>query len=404
MSARSRVWNVLALALASLFIGWPAWAADLPAPAAGAGVAPQWEYAVGPGDTLSVNVVGESAYTGSFEISPAGAITFPDQMVKEMQVAGRTITQLQAELKQRLGQYFLDPQVTVELKSFRVVVSGQVVTPGEYPIEPGALLMQVIQKAGVPTDRQALSSVYVRRGNGAVISVRLLDFLDRGVVSENPPLQPGDSIGVGQPPAGVGATVAGYEVLGAVKKPGRYLLQADEPTRAWDALQQAGQLSDDADARHAVLRRAQGANINLDLSRLEDNPAQPANVVLSTGDVLFVPRLTTRVSVMGAVAKPGEALVGEGTTLLEVLGKAGGLSGPARLTECAIIRLKPQPMRTNVNLESLLKKGEMTDNPVLQDGDIVWVPPAEGSARGPGRTTWDKFNEALRSLWILRWL
>jgi protein involved in polysaccharide export with SLBB domain len=97
-------------------------------------------------------------------------------------------------------------------------------------------------------------------------------------------------------------------------------------------------------------------------------------------------------------------LVGEGTTLLEVLGKAGGLSGPARLTECAIIRLKPQPMRTKVNLESLLKKGEMTDNPVLQDGDIVWVPPAEGAARGPGRTTWDKFNEALRSLWILRWL
>jgi len=404
MSGRSWLLSILSLSLAGFSAGYPAWAGDALSPAPAAPTAQQWQYAVRPGDTLSVAVAGESAYTGDFEISGAGAITFPDQMVKEVQVAGRTIEQARAELKQRLGQYFREPQVMVQLKSFRVVVSGDVVAPGEYPIEPGALLMQVVQKAGGPTNRQALSSVCVRRGNGDVITVRALDFLERGAVSENPQLQPGDSVGVGRPPAGAAADVAEFQVLGAVKAPGPYLLQPGGQTRVWNALQQAGQPTEDADLRRAVLRRPQGANVNLDLSRLEDNPANSANPVLSNGDVLFVPRCATRVSVMGAVAKPGEVLVGDGTTLLEVLGKAGGLSGAARLRECALIRLKPQPTRTNINLENMLKKGELTDNPVLQDGDIVWVPPVEGPASGRAKGAWDKFDSVLRSLWLLRWL
>jgi protein involved in polysaccharide export with SLBB domain len=90
-------------------------------------------------------------------------------------------------------------------------------------------------------------------------------------------------------------------------------------------------------------------------------------------------------------------LVPEGTTLLEAIAKAGGLSASARLGECAIVRQKPQLVRITANLENLLGKGILTNNPVLQDGDTVWVPPAQETRR----STWDRVNETLRDLWFL---
>ena len=373
-----------------------------PSTAAGApaSVGPDGEppYLVRPRDVISVRVVDEPTYTGLFEVSPAGTITFADQMLNEIPAAGRTVDEIQSDLARQLGQYVRDPQVDLALKSFGVVVSGSVRSPSEHSVALGTRLLDVIEKA--VSDEQLLARVFVRRRSGEVVQYRPVDFMRHGAVSENPVVQPGDAIGVGGPPAGSGLRGDEYEVQGAVKKQGRFPLWADQPTRVWEAFLQAGGATEDADLGRAVLRRSDGTSLRIDLGRADGDPDSPSNPPLANGDVLFVPRLTTTVYMLGAVRNPGEMRVAEETTVLEAIAKAGGLSGPARIQECAILRQKPEAARIAVDLQKVLEEGLPADNPVLQHGDTVWVPP-EVDAK---HSTWGRVNETLRTLWFLAWL
>lgn len=90
---------------------------------------------------------------------------------------------------------------------------------------------------------------------------------------------------------------------------------------------------------------------------------------------VFVEEFASRaVSVQGAVMNPGVYQLRSRSSLLEVLGMAGGLTGQE---EKRIVVLRPgkqQDLRLEVDLERLIQSGDLSLNLELQPGDIVMVP------------------------------
>ena len=385
----------------------PAEAAEAEAEAAEQIAAPEGTaaptYRIQPGDTLSITVLGEPDYTGAYKVRPDGTILFRDEMVGTVKL-GECTTEDAAEIvTDRVGQFVKEPTVLLAISKFNVMVTGAVKRPGQYELEAGARLMDAVDKGGGANDeRRSLDAVYLARTSGEELRFSLREFKEYGDTSQNPVVEPGDRVAVGRAPSGQSIE---FKVTGAVAKPGTYRLRDDEATRISDAIEEAGRWTDEAHPRAARLVRKDGTEITVDLTQLDKDPASAENVALEDGDELFVPRNTVQVKVMGTgVKSPGEYKVAPGTTLLEVVSTAGGLADSAILKDCAVMRFEPTPGRIPADLERLMKRGDMSQNPVLRDRDIVYVPGREPAREGGRKNTLASMTETImRYGWMLRY-
>src|SRR3954470_12835090 len=94
------------------------------------------EYKLGPDDKIQIFVWKEPDLTTSVVVRPDGKVSV--NMIGEMPAAGKTASQLQGEIAQKLKQFVTDPSVTVsvlEVNSPKVSVLGEVKKPGMYPIK-----------------------------------------------------------------------------------------------------------------------------------------------------------------------------------------------------------------------------------------------------------------------------
>jgi protein involved in polysaccharide export with SLBB domain len=168
-----------------------------------------------------------------------------------------------------------------------------------------------------------------------------------------PALEPGDRVAIAQKPVGV-------EVLGVVKTPGMTYLNTGASIA--DAVYAAGGVGIDAAIGGLDLLR-NGAHQRLALS------SDAAHEVAQTGDVVTVPE-ALHVSVTGRVSKPGDTPLIDGTTLYAALYAAGGpiQYGDVSHTEVVHDGAKHVYDVTKVPL------GDVTQNPHLAEGDVVYVP------------------------------
>jgi polysaccharide export outer membrane protein len=117
--------------------------------------------------------------------------------------------------------------------------------------------------------------------------------------------------------------------------------------------------------RAAGLSTAQVTNsIVLALSEYIKNPKAAVNV-LKFG--------TTRVYVLGEVVKPGLYEIEKRHNLLDAISIAGGYTKNAAKKKVCIIPNGQTSHSITANLIDLLKKGDMTQNYVLGDGDVVYL-------------------------------
>lgn len=82
---------------------------------------------------------------------------------------------------------------------------------------------------------------------------------------------------------------------------------------------------------------------------------------------------TTRVYVLGEVIRPGLYEIEKQHYLLDAIGLAGGYSKNAAKKNIFIIHKDNTGEPVKVNLLSLLKKGDMSQNYLLADGDVVYL-------------------------------
>ncbi len=119
----------------------------------------------------------------------------------------------------------VDPQISVEVLRFggqKVVVLGEVTTPGVYLSEGQSRLLDVVALAGGPTPHARLRTVAVLRPGtpssppvGMLADLRLV--LEQGDFSQNLPVQRGDVIFV--PTTTIANVAQFFEYLYAIVRP-----------------------------------------------------------------------------------------------------------------------------------------------------------------------------------------
>ena len=180
-----------AIALAVLVTG----AATMTASAAQAQDA---SYTVKPGDILSISVWKEPELRGPVLVRPDGGFSFP--LVGEIDARGKTVSQLQTLVLERLKKYISDPVVTVsiqEVKGNKIYVIGQVAKPGEFVVNPSVDVLQALSMAGGATAFASLGNVSILRRTGNQQTALKFDYSDviKGRnLQQNIELQSGDVV------------------------------------------------------------------------------------------------------------------------------------------------------------------------------------------------------------------
>jgi polysaccharide export outer membrane protein len=120
---------------------------------------------LGPGDRVSVDVLGLAELSRAVLIDASGRISLP--LAGDLIAAGKTPAELSAEITRLLAaNHVRDPQVTVnivEAVSQFVTVDGEVDEPGLYPIVGNMTLMRAIARAKGTTEFARLRHVVVFR-------------------------------------------------------------------------------------------------------------------------------------------------------------------------------------------------------------------------------------------------
>lgn len=78
------------------------------------------------------------------------------------------------------------------------------------------------------------------------------------------------------------------------------------------------------------------------------------------------------ISVLGNVNRPGKYEFKEGDTVMEAIAFAGSYMETAALRECTLTRKTGEV--TNLDLNKLYNKGDMTQNLALKKGDTIYIP------------------------------
>lgn len=153
---------------------------------------------LGPEDIISVDVFDKPNYSrANITIPPDGVISYPQ--IGRLQVAGRTVPDIEKEVREKLMEYIIDPQVTVQLvasHSQKIFVVGDVNTPGIYEMTRRMTVTEALARAGYLTKYGDKKKIHVLRmqpdGNTAAMPLNMKD-VEQGK-RQDLYLVPGDTI------------------------------------------------------------------------------------------------------------------------------------------------------------------------------------------------------------------
>ena len=186
----------LCAALAVAGISVSAAAAPAAAPGGAAAVGP--DYRIGPGDSLQIYVWQNPDLSVTVPVRQDGRVSTP--LVEDMLAAGKTPSELARDIEKVLSEYVRSPKVNVFVliavsALSQVKVTGQVKTPGALPYHEGMTVLDAVLAVGGLTDFAAGNRAkVVRTGDGKEqeIKIRLDRLLEKGDMSQNIALRPGD--------------------------------------------------------------------------------------------------------------------------------------------------------------------------------------------------------------------
>ena len=121
-------------------------------------------YHVGPGDKLTIKVLGGDELNGEYIVQSDGTVRL--LLVGEIPAAGTTPDQLERTIAERLksGGFIKNPRVSVAVLSYRpFYILGEVARPGGYPYASGMRVLSAIADASGYTYRANQDYVIITR-------------------------------------------------------------------------------------------------------------------------------------------------------------------------------------------------------------------------------------------------
>lgn len=338
-------------------------------------------YRIAAGDVLEVTVQDHTDLSKVISVLPDGTISYP--YVGELNVTGLTLKELTARLSAGLGKQIATPIILITIQKMHEVITNQVValgaikTPGKHQIRDGYRILDlVIDSGGLSFPLETESAAIIRNGVEN-IKVDLQKVMSATDLKANLELKANDIImfTAVEPPK------QEAQVLGEVNRPGTVPVTRDGGLTG--ILNAVGGLTARAALSQAQLTH-NGKTKQVDLHTLNTEGRIPADFVVAPGDTLFIPKNKTEFSVYGSVGHPGVQIYPEDKplTVISALSIAGGLSADANLKNVLLVH----PTATGkskvdvVNMDLLLKKGDLSKDLPLKPGDILYV-----SAKVPRR-------------------
>jgi polysaccharide export outer membrane protein len=270
---------------------------------AGPSLGAQEAYEIGPGDVLRVLVLSQTEMSGEMVVDAEGMLAFP--ILGKMKASGLTPKELERKITTLLADgYLRRPEVSVtiqEYRSQRVYVTGEVQKPGAYALRADRTLLALLGEVGTLLPSAGHEVVVIR------------------------------------PPKGLPTPVPVEEP--ASQAPGA---EGSEP--------------------EATPSAAPGAEIlRVNLADLRAGKSE-ANIPLQLGDTIHFPK-ASQIYVSGRVARPGAYRYEAGTTVLQALAVAGGVTERGSAGRVKVIRL--------VNGKKQEFKPKLTDTLAPEDTLIV---------------------------------
>lgn len=250
-----------------------------------------------PGFLLSLNVLDDSDFTGTFRVDDAGNIAPP--VLGSIHVAGKTVPEAREQVAKDLLERGIlkDPQVELNIVEYtapQVTVLGAVASPGVFPLLAPEGLGGILALAGDTTilagDRIEITPP---NGKGESKSVHYSRGMDTKLL-DSTVIHPGDTVQVTQ--AGV------VYVLGGVNRPGGYVMQENGDLSVLQAVSIAGGTTVTASVKSIYIMRQNKDNTTtwLELPYRKMTEGKVADVQLLRNDVIYVPNSRFKSTLMNS--------------------------------------------------------------------------------------------------------
>ena len=168
-----------------------------PAPTTAASADYNW--IIGPGDSVNIVVWRNPELSMSVPVRPDGKIATP--LVEDLPAIGKDATTLARDIEKALAKYIRDPVVTVIVTCFvgpfseQIRVVGEAAKPQVLAYRQKMTILDVMIAVGGLTDFADGNGATLLRssdGSSQQYSVRLKDLIRRGDISANVEMKPGD--------------------------------------------------------------------------------------------------------------------------------------------------------------------------------------------------------------------
>jgi polysaccharide biosynthesis/export protein len=157
------------------------------------------DYIIGPEDVIGVLFFKEPDMTGDHTVRPDGKISLP--LVGEVMASGVRPDVLAGSLQKAAGKFLTDPTVTVvvrQINSRKIFVTGEVRTPGAFPLIGPRTVLQAIALAGGLNEYAKRDDINIvrtdARGQTRTFKFNYKEVSEGRRLEQNIQLQPGDTV------------------------------------------------------------------------------------------------------------------------------------------------------------------------------------------------------------------
>ncbi|MFN4006259.1 MAG: SLBB domain-containing protein [Chitinophagaceae bacterium] len=326
-------------------------------------------YELGADDVIQILVYGMQEGSYELTVSTEGSVYI--QNVGLIKVGGLTIEAATQKIKQTLMSSVYGTlksgaskmSLTLSrIRSIRITVIGAV-KPGTYTVSSLATLFNALYLSGGPNEEGTYRNIELIRNGKVEKRVDIYSFLTKGDLSDNVRLRDNDLIRIPTYDRRV-------KLVGEVKKQGVFELKKGETfanlieyaqgftTNAYRASVKVTQLTD-KEKRFLDIKSEAFATY-----------VPQAGDVIEVGKVLD--RFENRITITGAVFRPGEYALTEGMTVASVIAKADGIREDAYAERGLIVRTNADLTKSAIPF-TITEVMNGTNNPILQREDVVQI-------------------------------
>jgi polysaccharide export outer membrane protein len=267
------------------------------------------ELRISPGDLLEIsifNLVGSPELTSKARVSAQGEISIP--LLGSVNVSGLTTDQAGATIGKRFVQeeVLRNPHVVVFVSEYAnrdVFILGEVAKPGRYSVLVERRLLELISEAGGLTPTAGGQVTITHRDAPQDSESLNLSHNPSQMVTENVEIGPGDTIVVSK--AGI------VYVVGAVQKPGGFVMDENQGITVLQAIALAqGSRPEAALNKSELIRKTPNNQKEIPIALSKILAGKAPDTQLRADDILFVPTSAAKSAARRSLDAAIQAAVG----------------------------------------------------------------------------------------------